>query len=80
MATSPIGGSTRNPRPAVHGSACVCVIGLVCAVLAGLGSRCVGDYLMSDDWMGAVSAVVVDAVAVKADEVKACAVKACWQV
>jgi hypothetical protein len=35
---------------------------------------------MRDDWMGAVSAVVVDAVAVKADEGKACAVKACWQV
>ena len=45
-----------------------------------MGGRCVGDYLMRDDWMGAVSAVVVDAVAVKADEVKACAGKACWQV
>ena len=45
-----------------------------------MGGRCVGDYLMRDDWMGAVSAVVVDAVAVEACAGKACAVKACWQV
>ena len=64
----------------MHGSACVCVIGLVCVVLAGLGGRCVGDYLMRDDWMGAVSAVVVDAVAGKACAGKACTVRACWQV
>ena len=42
-----------------------------------MGGRCVGDFLMRDDWMGAVSAVVVDAVAVKVDAVKACAGKAC---